>query len=280
MVPPKRSRRRHQLATGFTLNSWTVIADKGYKEVHVKCICGNTSVVNRWGLRAGITKSCDRGKCKSSFKNLAGNTYGLLTATSTFELKGNHTFWLAKCTCGTEKMYRSDSLIGGVNTDCGCLTATKQYRTRYGSSGEDCVVRKIHSRYKNSSNGRKHSFELTVEDVRSIVFRACYYCGRPPQAKLSKSYSDGAEYCEDTPPDSTGIDRVDNNKGYTILNCVPCCKTCNLSKSKMPAKEFVDHFIGLVANQIKLGNKEALETIKVAMVELSKASTTVECVGA
>lgn len=36
-----------------------------------------------------------------------------------------------------------------------------------------------------------------------------------------------------------GIDRVDNNKGYTITNSVPCCKDCNFAKRDMTHDEFI-----------------------------------------
>jgi hypothetical protein len=38
----------------------------------------------------------------------------------------------------------------------------------------------------------------------------------------------------------SGIDRVDSNKGYTIDNCVPCCKTCNLAKAELSQRDFLD----------------------------------------
>jgi hypothetical protein len=30
-----------------------------------------------------------------------------------------------------------------------------------------------------------------------------------------------------------GIDRVDNEKGYLVENCVPCCFTCNSLKKSV-----------------------------------------------
>ena len=37
-----------------------------------------------------------------------------------------------------------------------------------------------------------------------------------------------------------GIDRIDNNKGYTIDNIVPCCHICNQAKSSFTLQEFQD----------------------------------------
>jgi hypothetical protein len=36
-----------------------------------------------------------------------------------------------------------------------------------------------------------------------------------------------------------GIDRVDNNKGYTIENCVPCCTAVNYAKLDMSYSDFI-----------------------------------------
>ena len=37
-----------------------------------------------------------------------------------------------------------------------------------------------------------------------------------------------------------GLDRVDNEKGYTIDNVVPCCKHCNYAKRNRSVEEFID----------------------------------------
>ena len=39
--------------------------------------------------------------------------------------------------------------------------------------------------------------------------------------------------------ESTGLDRVDSNKGYTDDNVVPCCGSCNQLKNELPYKYFV-----------------------------------------
>ena len=37
----------------------------------------------------------------------------------------------------------------------------------------------------------------------------------------------------------TGIDRMDNDLGYTTENTVPCCTTCNMLKGTMPYDDFM-----------------------------------------
>lgn len=38
-----------------------------------------------------------------------------------------------------------------------------------------------------------------------------------------------------------GIDRVENDKGYTKQNSAPCCKICNYMKRTMTKEEFLEH---------------------------------------
>lgn len=38
-----------------------------------------------------------------------------------------------------------------------------------------------------------------------------------------------------------GIDRVDNFKGYTLENSVPCCTICNRAKSNMLYDDFMSY---------------------------------------
>ena len=45
-----------------------------------------------------------------------------------------------------------------------------------------------------------------------------------------------------------GIDRKDNNKGYTNDNCVPCCGFCNKMKMDHSIDEFYSQIIRIYNN--------------------------------
>jgi hypothetical protein len=66
--------------------------------------------------------------------------------------------------------------------------------------------------YKYSAVKRNINFTLSFILTEMLFNGECYYCG-------NFSYM--------TP---NGIDRINNNKGYDILNCVSCCETCNMIK--------------------------------------------------
>jgi hypothetical protein len=61
---------------------------------------------------------------------------------------------------------------------------------------------------------RGESMELTKDDVKLMITRPCEYCG--------------------TNNERNGIDRKNNEIGYTLDNSVPCCIRCNALKRDMP----------------------------------------------
>lgn len=70
---------------------------------------------------------------------------------------------------------------------------------------------------KGKINAKKRGidWEITLEDYNSIITNKteCFYaCGNP------------------LPERGCGLDRIDNKKGYTLDNVIPCCTFCNLKK--------------------------------------------------
>ncbi len=87
--------------------------------------------------------------------------------------------------------------------------------------------------YRNSAKRRKVSFELTRDEFEMLIGLPCSYCGDPPSERTINAYN--------TTMVCTGIDRVDNSRGYVKDNCVPACKTCNVAKAALGQQEFIDH---------------------------------------
>ncbi len=71
---------------------------------------------------------------------------------------------------------------------------------------------------------------ITIEfnDYINLALQPCYYCGFQSEYKLN------------------GIDRIDNNKGYIQINCVSCCKMCNLMKHINHPLAFIDKVNAIV----------------------------------
>lgn len=64
------------------------------------------------------------------------------------------------------------------------------------------------SAYKKADSKRGFVTDLTKHDILSVKSEFCVYCGFP----------------------ATGFDRVDNSRGHTKDNCVPCCLECNVAR--------------------------------------------------
>lgn len=81
--------------------------------------------------------------------------------------------------------------------------------------------------YKDHAVQRGLDFNLTDEEFDSLIFSKCYYCGSEP---TSSNYVNNRINRTKEEFKVTGIDRINSDLGYTIDNCVPCCKICNKMK--------------------------------------------------
>lgn len=146
--------------------------------------------------------------------------------------KSGHHYFIVKCICGTIKII-ADSLLYKLNSSCGCRL--KEYRRKMGEKqilgyGEACC-NFVFRQYKKVAKENKRCFELSKDEFIMITQKNCFYCGVEPLniRKTLETYG-GFIY--------NGIDRKDNNKGYTLDNCVPCCKVCNYAKRDLTVEEF------------------------------------------
>jgi hypothetical protein len=74
------------------------------------------------------------------------------------------------------------------------------------------------SSYSRNAKSRGLSFVLTFEEFVSFWQQPCWYCG----GEIS----------------TIGLDRINNQIGYTKENCTPCCIFCNRMKMDHTQKEF------------------------------------------
>jgi hypothetical protein len=72
--------------------------------------------------------------------------------------------------------------------------------------------------YKAGALKRGYSWELTDNQAVWLMQQPCTYCGVAVAG---------------------GIDRAKNEYGYTVLNSVPCCATCNMTKRVLTVKAFI-----------------------------------------
>lgn len=144
--------------------------------------------------------------------------------------KDTMSYWLCHCDCGNIIVVQSGKLRSSHTRSCGCLQKERVSL----SIGEASFNAKVRW-YKKAAKQKGREWRLSKEEVRSIIIQQCHYCGAIPTKGVSPRSSRKDEFV------SNGIDRVDNNLGYILDNCVPCCEICNKMKRMMTAEYFHSH---------------------------------------
>ena len=86
--------------------------------------------------------------------------------------------------------------------------------------------------YKRDAKRRGLSWSISDNHAFYLFQTDCNYCGTLPSNIVE---SGGIKYMYN------GIDRKNNNKGYTYKNSVSCCWKCNRMKAASSDKEFLVH---------------------------------------
>ncbi len=95
------------------------------------------------------------------------------------------------------------------------------------------------------------SWQLSRAEFAELVMRPCHYC------RLANDVEAGR-----------GLDRLDNTKGYTPSNVVPCCSLCNMTRgARFTPREMV--LIGRAVRLIRQ-QRRAAERLVAAYVTRSK----------
>jgi len=166
--------------------------------------------------------------------SIIGKKFGKLTIQSKFEYRGsnvNYLYFECLCDCGNSKFISWGHIRGGNTKSCGCLRNIGYRRLPKGQASRNAAIRV----YRINAKKRNIDFKLTDNEVFIFMKSNCHYCNMPP-SNLWKSRCKNGNFIYN------GIDRKDNNLGYTLNNCVSCCKVCNYFKRDMD----YDEFLGLV----------------------------------
>lgn len=240
---------------GLRFGRWTVVSEFG-KDKNGRsmwkclCDCGNVKNVETTSLRKGASTSCGcyaRERAAECNKNLAhnleGNRFGRLVAIKrNFDLqktrKSKSAIWTCLCDCGNTKDVIASALVKENGTrSCGCLgreLSSVRCRELKALPNGEASKNEAYGIYKRRAKLRNYTFELTFRDFIKETQKPCYYCGQEP-SNCVKSKTGNGDYVY------SGIDRIDNSKGYILGNCVPCCGKCNLMKMHLGFDEFISH---------------------------------------
>jgi len=152
--------------------------------------------------------------------------------------KSGHAMWFCRCDCGNFTITTGTNLRKGYTQSCGCLVREKASHlidTRKLPEGEASFNNTLgHMKF----GAKKRNLEWTLSDkqARYLLSQPCYYCGAQPKIhKNTHSLNGDFPY--------TGLDRMDNSKGYLLGNVVSCCPTCNFMKHVLSLSDFKKHII-------------------------------------
>ena len=168
--------------------------------------------------------------------DISGNIYGNLIALRDVN-KSNHNrtrIWECHCVaCGSFTEKPVSKLRSGEVRSCGCQEHVRPVRSKQGHSGANSS----YMAYKGGARQRSLPFNLTFEEYKDLVTQPCFYCGvtesKVCYGSIGAALAHGEFKCN-------GLDRMDNTRGYTLDNVVPCCTQCNISKGKSSVSEFIN----------------------------------------
>ncbi len=200
-------------------------------------------------------------------KDYTGMKFGKWIVIKKIYIKNRRQCYLLRCECGNERIKssahikRSSRCLKCHNTFYNPLISVSK-RKGYGYSSTKTIL----TGYKIGAIRRKKEWSLTDQETLNLMAGNCHYCGRKPY----REYNGGSNYGGFL---YNGIDRIDNEKGYTISNCRSCCPQCNFAKHKMSESQFLN-MVELVYNYRIKGNDQRCEYItkesqKTEQVELS-----------
>lgn len=257
-----RMHARTQDLTGVVFSRLTVVSFAGYSDSGsrtalwlCRCECGAELVVRSCNLKSGGTQSCgcllkDYMSGESGFNgrtvDIAGMRSGRLVVRSFagfVDAKNSRVAtWVCDCDCGSEVVARATDIKQKAVRSCGCLA--KENCAKVGRSGRlpnsQSAKNALYAGYVRNAKIRGYEFALTHDQFDSMIASECHYCKSPPSTKrIASQWSGVIVY--------NGIDRKNNSSGYTLENCVPCCKQCNFAKHNMSYDEFIAWRNGLVA---------------------------------
>lgn len=179
--------------------------------------------------------------------DLSGKRYGKLVVKNVVSSVKGKRLWKCMCDCGNETAVLTGSLTSGNTKSCGCLVVESRISSKR-LLGNERAKNIAYTGIRQSAKNRELTFSLSKNEFLHIVSQSCCYCGIEP-SQITKP-----QYKSCTTEQiflHNGIDRVDSSKGYTIDNCVPCCRVCNYAKHTLSVEQFKTWIKRVYINQFK-----------------------------
>lgn len=184
--------------------------------------CGTEFETCAFFVKRGQGRYCSQ-KCywRRFQLKLVGKKFGRLTIVSFAHAEKGKSHFNAKCDCGKELVVCMNRVKTGSTRSCGCL------RSKPGSA-----ARELYGKYVTRARQRGFPLEFTFRKFLVFVKQNCFYCGTPPSQEIN-SWGNREVFIYN------GIDRWNNDFGYSKKNSVPCCGDCNRQKLEQSGEEFI-----------------------------------------
>lgn len=153
------------------------------------------------------------------------------------------------CDCGNIKILRYNNLKDNRTSSCGYYKAEK-IKKEQSKDIKDIAAKSVLTGSKRYCD----IVELSVEDVKKLIYNNCYYCEKSYEEVgtiYRKPVYDGRQ------TKRIGIDKIIPEKGYVLDNVVSCCFTCNKIKREHHPKKLIPILEKMIKNLKKLENKES-----------------------
>lgn len=154
------------------------------------------------------------------------------------KLARNRPFVIAECPYCKKHVEKSLYTIRdgiGASKSCGCLKKKSAIERGQKQRTELSHFTSLARRYTRSAKCRGYEFNLCLDECIDFFINKCYYCGELPKKRKGKQYGKVVP--------TNGIDRLNNNIGYEISNCVSCCYICNKMKLNLSIEDFTNHIM-------------------------------------
>lgn len=174
-------------------------------------------------------------------RNLSNKTFGKLKVKdfSHFDPKQG-ACWTCICECGSQRTISAQSLIRSNSKSCGCVNKVRISNLNRKAPGES-AKNKLFLSYVKGAKRRNLQFCLSKDEFYNLTQQNCHYCGVVPSNSTKTINPNSYSHIL-----YNGIDRLNNDLGYTLENCISCCKQCNFAKYEQTYSEFMSYIDRLV----------------------------------
>lgn len=129
--------------------------------------------------------------------------------------------------CDKNRPDNRDSYLRWLNSSPETRARIKENNIRYRKTDKGRAISLV-AAYRTFDKERGYENDIIQKDILLAKDDLCTYCGSA----------------------ATGFDRLDNKKGHTKRNCVPCCTECNVARMDNFTTEEM-HLIGNTIRDIK-----------------------------